>query len=460
MYPFTDQERKMLEQLTLPLAFFQNEKGQNIPLLVSDGFCQMLGISREWVMKEQKGSKFVRVHPEDVGRVAHAVRSFWKKESDYDVLYRVLRADQTYHYIHSVAFWWPMPDGAEMILVIYLDLEKWSEEMLKNANRYGVFQQDRFYTDPLTALPNLNYLHHFADERANAIRAHGGTPVLIYTDTHSMQFYNNQYGFSHGNDLLCVISEELKNAFPEGLVMRGADDHFVVIDTYTEKADLEKRIRRANHSIRKRAYGNTSGIQAGIAVYEEQMKTAEAMDQAKQAVKLIRDDLNKVVYYYSRGDDEEYWNQRYIVESFDRALAEGWIRVYYQCICRLGSNKGAALEALARWIDPVRGIISPAEFIPVLRRYHLLYKLDLYMMEQVCREIPVRAETGFALIPVSINFAAQDFDYVDIPAELNAIYDRYEISRYVGKDYFLIEITEQDVASATEAFHRQLETLT
>ena len=456
MYQFTDQGRKALEQLSLPLCFFQQMDGQNIPLLVSDGFCDMMGISREQMLKEQRWSKFDRIHPEDVGKTSQAVRNFWAKKANYDVLYRVRYADNEYHYVHSVAFWWPVEEGTELILVIYLDLQKWQDSVKQAADSYELFQQDRFYTDPLTSLPNINYLNQFADERANAIRTGGGTPVLVYTDTHSMQFYNNKYGFTRGNELLCVIAEELKAAFPEGLVMRYADDHFVVIDSFPGRGALADKITAANERIRKRAYGNTPGIQAGITLYEEGTKTPEALDQARQTVKLIRNDLNKVVSFYDREDEDEYWNQRYVLDNFDRALEEGWIKIYYQCIARVESNKGTALEALARWIDPVRGVIPPGEFIPVLKNYHLLYKLDLYMVEQVCKEIPVRVENGFGLMPVSVNFAAQDFDYVDIPAEINALYNRYGISRYAEKKYFLIEITEQDIASATDRFRDQL----
>jgi EAL domain-containing protein (putative c-di-GMP-specific phosphodiesterase class I) len=123
------------------------------------------------------------------------------------------------------------------------------------------------------------------------------------------------------------------------------------------------------------------------------------------------------------------------------------------------TNKGSALEALARWIDPARGVISPGVFIPVLKKYHLLYKLDLYMVEQVCKEISIRKDNCFEIMPVSINFAAQDFDYVDIPAEIEKIYNRYGISQYVEKKYIVIEITEQDIASATDRFRDQLQAL-
>ena len=459
MYQFSEEGRQALEQTSLPLVVFQNVDGRNIPLLASDGFCGLLGITREQMLDEQTRSKFDRIHPEDAGRIAEAVRSFWNKESNYDVVYRTRYADNTYHYIHSVAFWWPVDAENELILVIYLDLHKWSAEVKQAADRYELFQRDRFYTDPLTGLPNLNYLNQFADERVNMIRVHGGTPVLIYTDTRSLQFYNNQYGFIHGNELLCLIAGELKAAFPEGLVMRGADDHFVVLDDFPGEDELAEKIRAVDDRVRKQAYGNTTGIQAGATLYDENTVTADAVGQARQAVKLISDDLNRVIKFYSREDDDDYWNQRYILESFDRALEEGWIKIYYQCIARVETNKGAALEALARWIDPARGIISPAEFIPVLKKYHLLYKLDLYMVEQICKEIPVRGEAGFAFLPVSVNFSAQDFEYVDVPSEINALYEKYGAGRYVDKKYFIIEITEQDIVSTTDCFREQLRRL-
>jgi EAL domain-containing protein (putative c-di-GMP-specific phosphodiesterase class I) len=109
------------------------------------------------------------------------------------------------------------------------------------------------------------------------------------------------------------------------------------------------------------------------------------------------------------------------------------------------------------WVDPVRGILSPGEFIPALEKYHLLYKLDLYMAEQVCRDMPRRAERGLPLLPVSVNFSAQDFDYVDIPSELEHIYEKYCLG--VEPKVLIIEITEQDLATGTEQFREQLRRL-
>ena len=77
------------------------------------------------------------------------------------------------------------------------------------------------------------------------------------------------------------------------------------------------------------------------------------------------------------------------------------------------------------------------------------------MVEQICREIPLREKVGLPIIPVSVNFSAQDFDHADIVGSLNEIFVRYP----VGKRNIIIEITEQDIAKATDVFKQQLRDL-
>lgn len=189
------------------------------------------------------------------------------------------------------------------------------------------------------------------------------------------------------------------------------------------------------------------------------MDVYQAIDHAKSALKRIGSDLNRSFRFHSQQADVEYWNQRYIVENLDRALSERWIRVFYQGILRLETGKTAAFEALARWNDPGRGTISPGDFIPVLEKYHLLYKLDLYMMKQVLLELNDRLTAGLPLLPVSVNFAAQDFDYRNIPEEIEKLYHSTGADQLIPRSDIIVEITEQDMATATEEFHEQLRIL-
>ena len=459
MFVFPDELRKAYEAIPLPQVFYQFIDEKVVPVLVSDGFCRLVGMDREETMKWLVGGQFERMHPDDAGNVAHVSDEFAHHRSGYDVIFRA-RHEDGYHYIHAAGEWMTMPDGTELAVLTYMDVSQSVKEITTLTEKYNMFRQDEFYSDPMTGLPNINYLFKFGDERVHALRAAGKQPMLIHFDVNSMQSYNNQYGFKKGDELICLIAAVLQETFPDSLIVRGVEDHIILITDPENRMQLCERIEHANRRIRKEAYGNTTGVVAGICEMTGDMRCAEAMDHTRHAVRRIGSDLNRVWRFWSPDADEQYWNQMYIVENHELALNSNWFRVYYQGIAETETGKGAALEALARWVDPVRGTISPAVFIPTLQKYHLLHKLDLYIFEQVCKEISVRHENGLPLVPVSVNFARQDFDHMDMVAELNRIVESYEIGRYgIGKDYFIIEITEQDMATAPKRFYDQLAAL-
>ena len=459
MFVFPDDMRKAYEAVPIPQVIYQFIDGKVVPLLVSDGFCRLVEMDREETMKLLAGGQFERIHPDDAGHVAHVSNGFAHHRGGYNVFFRARHGDG-YHYIHAVGEWMAMPDGTELAVLIYIDISQSSKEVSILTEKYNLFRRDEFYSDPVTGLPNVNYLFKFGDERVHALRSAGKQPALVYFDVNAMQSYNNQYGFKKGDELLCLIASVLQEAFPDSLIVRGAEDHIILITDPESREQLSEKIEQANLRIRREAYGNTTGVIAGICEMAGDMRCTEALDHTRHAVRRIGSDLNTVWLFWSPNADEQYWNELYIVESHEQALNSNWFRVYYQGIAETETGRGAALEALARWADPVRGTISPADFIPTLRKYHLLYKLDLYIFEQVCREISVRYENGLPLVPVSVNFARQDFDHVDMVAELNRIVDSYDIGRYgIGKDFFIIEITEQDMATAPERFYEQLAAL-
>ena len=458
MYKFPEDQRRIYESMRVPFAMYQYIDRQILPVLVSDGFCAQMGMDREKLMKQLTAGQYETMHPDDAGRILQIARGFAEHKNNYDVFFRSKHEDG-YHYIHSVGYWHTMPDGTELALLTYQNLSTSGEEFLELEEKYHLSQQDLFYRDPLTGLPNINYLQEFGNERVHTLRVDGKTPMLIYSDVDSMQFYNNQYGFAKGNDLLCLIANILGRQFPDALLARGADDHFLLIDVFPGEEELSNCLTEVNRQIRKSAAGNTTGIQAGVVNMGEKMNVFQAVDHAKSALKRLGSDLNRTFRIYSQRADDEYWNQRYIVERLDQALNERWIRVFYQGILRLETGKSAAFEALARWNDPGRGTISPGDFIPVLEKYHLLYKLDLYMMKQVLLELNDRLAAGLPLLPVSVNFSAQDFDYRNIPEEIESLYHSTGADQLIPRSNIIVEITEQDMATATGKFHEQLKTL-
>ena len=465
MYTFPKEMREALESCKASFVYYQNIDGKAVPVLASDGFCQNTGMPREHVLEWLQRGMFERMHPDDVGLVSRVSDEMLRQEGPYDVIFRCrLSAIEPgkYTLIHGIGSWQTMPDGTELIVIAYANLSGTIRTIREKTEAYGLFQKDRFYTDLLTELPNTNYLHEFGDEKAAQIRSAGRTPMVIYSDVESMQSYNNQYGVNEGDELLRLIAASLKEFFPTSLVTRGADDHFVILADAEGEEEVSRQLEQVNNQVRQLAKGNTGGIRSGVCPLGADGTgdiVGRAIDHAKHALKRIDTNLNQKVRFFSNQLDEEYWRSRYIVENIDRAIAGGWIKVYYHALYRVENQKIAAFEALARWVDPVRGIISPGEFIPTLQKYHLLYKLDLCMFEQVCRDVQIRKENGLPLMPVSVNFSRQDFDHTDIVGRMNEIYEQSGAAQYVDRNYFIVEVTEQEVAADPEGCQLQIRSL-
>lgn len=131
----------------------------------------------------------------------------------------------------------------------------------------------------------------------------------------------------------------------------------------------------------------------------------------------------------------------YIETHIEEAIEKKWIQVYLQTNIRGLSKRVCGAEALSRWIDPVYGFISPAEFIPVLEKKRKIHLLDGYVLEELCRELGERRRQGLFIVPISMNFSRLDFDVPNVITEMEAIFEKHDLPR----NYIHIEITESAV---------------
>ncbi len=143
-------------------------------------------------------------------------------------------------------------------------------------------------------------------------------------------------------------------------------------------------------------------------------------------------------------------DEQFIVDNFDSALASGAIRAYYQPVIRTLTEKICSVEALARWQDPVMGLLSPFLFINVLEKYRLIHKLDLYILENICVTYNEMKEKGLPLHPFSINLSRLDFDEIDMLKAISDILRKYN----VPSKAIHIEITESVMLDNTAYFRR------
>ena len=107
----------------------------------------------------------------------------------------------------------------------------------------------------------------------------------------------------------------------------------------------------------------------------------------------------------------------YIIDHLDQAINENWIKAFYQPIVRSTNRKVCDEEALARWIDPKKGMLSPGDFIPILEETKLIYKVDLRIVDIIIERIRSQMAEGRKVVPLSVNLSRTDFEVCDIVEE-------------------------------------------
>ena len=142
------------------------------------------------------------------------------------------------------------------------------------------------------------------------------------------------------------------------------------------------------------------------------------------------------------------------IDSFDEAVLNGQICVYYQPKFNHSTGRLIGAEALMRWNHPEYGLQSPLFFIPVLEKYGLIYRADLCVFEQICQFL--QKCPSYLRIPISFNVSRYDLFRHDYISDLEIIRRRYD----VPVKYLQAEITESSaigglklVSSAIEKFH-------
>ncbi|MDD6448746.1 MAG: EAL domain-containing protein, partial [Lachnospiraceae bacterium] len=107
---------------------------------------------------------------------------------------------------------------------------------------------------------------------------------------------------------------------------------------------------------------------------------------------------------------------QYIASHVEEALTKGWVTPYFQPIIRTITNSFAGAEALARWEDPVFGLLMPGTFVPILEQKGLIYKLDCFILKEVVKLQRSRIDAGLSVGAISVNLSRQDFDHVEMAA--------------------------------------------
>ena len=301
--------------------------------------------------------------------------------------------------------------------------------------------------DALTGLYSYRYFTELAAEGAA-----GGIAdrVFLFLNVHNFKAFNDQRGFEAGDRFLVTLGERISYVFADSLCARQADDHFVVL---TGCADWAEKLNALDGFVHDYDEEILMGLNCGA--YHPTAANEDprmAIDRARYAAHTIKNRFQTVCAEYDKTMSEAYHKRLYIINNIDNAVENGWIVPFYQPVVWSSNGELCGCEALARWIDPVYGRLSPAEFIPVLEEYRLIHKLDKSIFESVCRDLRASLDAGKPVVPVSLNFSRLDFELMDAVGELEDLVTKYGIP----KELIHVEVTESALTDNFTTLNRAL----
>lgn len=339
---------------------------------------------------------------------------------------------------------------------------------ITDQNKAAKVINDLAFFDSLTALPNRLLLQDRMEQallNATRIGCHG---AILFIDIDHFKVLNDTLGHAAGDKFLLQVAQRLTACVREGdTVARSGGDEFVVVLAGLNKCELEAAAEA--EVIAKK-------ILASLAL-TYQLGTTEQHRTASMGITLFRDTTVSIEDLLKQADLALYKSKesgRNALSFFDpamqatietrttletdlrSALQENQFVLHYQAQVAGEKQQVTGAEVLVRWIHPTRGLVSPAEFIPLAEETGLILPLGQWVLETACRQLsqwatrPERAD-----LILAVNVSAKQLQQVDFVSQVVAVLDRTGANPCRLK----LEITESVLISNLESIITKMSAL-
>jgi diguanylate cyclase (GGDEF)-like protein/PAS domain S-box-containing protein len=268
--------------------------------------------------------------------------------------------------------------------------------------------------DQLTGLPNRN-LFNDRLEQALIRSQRSQQPVgLMFIDLDRFKYVNDSLGHQAGDELLKQVAGRLSECVrKQDTVARLGGDEFTIILEQINKAEscamvAAKILKKLAEKVDLGQQHVTIGGSIGISIFPDDAEEAEgliknadmAMYQAKQ--------LGKNQYRFYTDELSNQAETRFFIENrLNNAIENDEFELYYQPQINIQGHKLIGAEALIRWQDPQRGLISPDDFLPMAEESGLINKIGEWVIMTACTQAKQWQSEGFMPFKISVNVSGQ-----------------------------------------------------
>ncbi|MCF6149666.1 MAG: EAL domain-containing protein [Candidatus Kuenenia sp.] len=272
------------------------------------------------------------------------------------------------------------------------------------------------YYDSLTSLPNREL---FRDRLNMAIiHAHRKKQMLAaaFIDIDRFKKVNDTLGHDTGDRLLKIIADRIKSCIREEdtLSRQGGDEFVLLLPEINRMEDVNDVIQRILRKVKDPViigeYELRISASIGIALYPDDGTTAETLlKNADSAMYISKESGRDNNHFYSSTMQEKAYEQLIEEMNLRRALENREFLIYYQPQVNITTGQIIGMEALLRWKHPKKGLISPAEFIPLAEDTGQIVPIDFWVLRTACEQGMAWQKAGLPSVPIAVNISGHTF---------------------------------------------------
>ncbi len=398
------------------------------------------------------------VHPDDLPAVKLVIETAYAERSTYTHEYRLRH--------HSGEYRWVLVKGTPRFNSRDEFLGFMGQGIDITADKETAAQLERLaYHDGLTDLPNRALLLDRVDQAIRQRKRHGGVGALFFVDLDEFKQVNDLYGHARGDQVLMEVGRRLAGLVRDtDTVARLGGDEFLVLvpemaqDIHSARQSATMLADKLRHAMGKpfefEGFRHLATASVGLTLFAGKVDNAEelvreadiAMYQAKRAGR------NSLVNFES-GMVESVTRRYRLEQELKQALERDEFELHLQSqVDRDEQVVGA--EVLLRWHHPVRGLVSPAEFIPLAEESGQIVAIGEWVLSEACHllhGLEQSTPTGRRALNISVNVSPRQFRSPDFVETVRDAVTQTGID----PSRLMIEITENMlVSNASEAIAR------
>ncbi len=278
--------------------------------------------------------------------------------------------------------------------------------------------------------------------------------------------YHNEYLTDQGGDeLLKKVANRLRRNNTDAVVIArlNADDFAMILEVNENVDEINDSAKKILESFEAPFHVQNKelmlNISIGAAIYPDHGRQRDSLKNYAELALLEAKRIGGNTFRIYHSETGLSTEARINLEAeIRRAITQNELAVYYQPKVDTKTKKIYGFEALVRWNHPERGVIPPAQFIPLAEETSLITDIGRVVLEQTCAQIKVWNDLGYQDIAVSVNIVVQQIQRGSLVEEIDCLLQKYKIK----PQQLLLEITEtswmeniDEVRQVMSAFHQR-----